>query len=280
MHPVCLYQMRTYAAVQTAVDGTAKVTTIANDLACALDPALFMQRLGLMPDPWQASLLRSAAQRFLLLCTRQAGKSTVTAVMALHRVLYYPGSLVLMLSPSERQSSEIFKKMLTFYADLGKPVKERYATMLRLELENGSRCISLPGSENTVRGYSGVNLLIIDEASRVKDDLYYSVRPMLAVSGGSLIALTTPFGKRGFFFDEWGKGSEDWERIQVSAHDCPRISPEFLEEERKALGEWWFRQEYMCEFVERVDSLFSFESIMAAGDPNLKPLFGGINASS
>lgn len=251
------------------------MVTVADDLAYALDPALFMQRLGLTPDPWQASLLRSTAQRFLLLCARQVGKSTVTAVMALHRILYYPGSLVLMLSPSERQSGEIFKKMLTFYVDLGKPVREKYATVLQLELENGSRCISLPSSERTVRGYSGVDLLIIDEASRVRDDLYYSVRPMLAVSGGSLIALSTPFGKRGFFFNEWEHGGEEWERVKVSAYDCPRISQEFLDEERKALGEWWFKQEYMCEFVEQVDSLFSYESIVAAGDPNLQPLFGG-----
>jgi hypothetical protein len=249
--------------------------TLAEDLACALDPALFMERLGLTPDPWQAELLRSTEQRFLLLCTRQAGKSTVTAVKALHRILYYPGSLVLMLSPSERQSSEIFKKVLTFYADLGKPVKEKYATLLRLELENGSRCVSLPGNEHTIRGYSGVDLLIIDEASRVKDDLYYSVRPMLAVSGGSLIALTTPFGKRGFFFEEWEKADETWRRFKVTAYDCPRITREFLDEERRALGEWWFKQEYLCEFVEQTNSLFSYESIVAAFEnSDVKPLFG------
>jgi hypothetical protein len=179
-----------------------------------------------------------------------------------------------MLSPSERQSGEIFKKMLGFYTQLGKPERERYATVLRLELENGRRWISLPGTEGTIRGYSGVNLLIIDEASRVKDDLYYSVRPMLAVSGGDLVALSTPFGKRGFFYDEWEKGGAEWQRIRLTAYDCPRISQEFLEEERKALGDWWFRQEYLCEFVERADSLFSHESIMAGADPALKPLFG------
>jgi hypothetical protein len=248
---------------------------VVDDLACALDPAVFMDRLGLSPDPWQANLLRSDADRFLLLCTRQSGKSTVTAVKALHQVLYHPGSLVLMMSPSERQSGEIFKKLLGFYTDLGKPVKEKYATVLRLELENGSRCISLPGNESTVRGFSGVDLLIIDEASRVKDDLYYSVRPMLAVSGGSLIALTTPFGKRGFFFDEWQSGGEGWQKFLVTAYDCPRISSEFLEQERKALGEWWFNQEYMCHFVDQVDSLFSYESILDAFNDDIEPLFGG-----
>jgi len=61
----------------------------------------------------------------------------------------------------------------------------------------------------------------------------------------------------------------------VKATECPRISPEFLAEERNSLGDWWFRQEYMCEFVETVDQVFSYEHVMAAIDPEVKPLFGG-----
>ncbi len=106
---------------------------------------------------------------------------------------------------------------------------------LRLELANGSRLVSLPGTERTVRGYSGVALLVIDEAARVSDALYYSVRPMLAVSGGALLALTTPDGKRGWFYEAWS-GAEPWRRVEVKARDCPRISPEFLREERRVLG--------------------------------------------
>lgn len=245
------------------------------NLAIALDPALLMMKLGLKPDPWQAEFLRSDADNTLLLTSRQVGKSTTTAVKALHRLLYHPNSLVLMMSPTERQSGEIFKKMITFYTDLGKPVKEKYASTLRLELTNGSRCISLPGSEATVRGYSGVDLLIIDEASRVKNELYYSVRPMLAVSGGKMAGLTTPFGKRGWFFDEWERESGDnWGKVKVTADDCARITDEFLEEERQALGDWWFRQEYFCEFVDSVDSYFSYRSIEDSfDDDEIEPLF-------
>src|SRR4029434_3443645 len=94
---------------------------------------------------------------------------------------------------------------------------------LRLELANGSRIISLPGDEGTIRGFSGVAMLIIDEAALVADSLYYSVRPMLAVSRGRLVALSTPFGKRGWFHDEW-HGAGAWQRLKVTAQDCPRIS--------------------------------------------------------
>ena len=75
-------------------------------------------------------------------------------------------------------------------------------TNRRLEFANGSRVLSLPGTERTVRGFSEVSLLVIDEAARVDDGLYYAVRPMLAVSGGRLVALSTPYGKRGWFHDE------------------------------------------------------------------------------
>ena len=222
-----------------------------------------MARCDMEPDPWQRSLLTSESKRSLLLCTRQAGKSTTTAVLALWQLLYRPGSLVLMVSPSLRQSQELYRKMHDFYTDLGRPVAEKNSSALRLELVNGSRCLSLPATESTIRGYSAVDLLLIDEASRVEDDLYRAVRPMLAVSDGTLVAMTTPWGKRGWFYEEWD-GSGNWERHKITAYECPRITAEFLEEERKALGDWWFRQEYLCEFNENQSTLLELESIKRA----------------
>jgi len=142
---------------------------------------------------------------------------------------------------------------------------------LRLELTNGSRIISLPGKEETVRSYSGVRLLVIDEAARVPDTLYYSVRPMLAVSGGKLVCLSTLFGQRGFFHQEWTKGL-GWERTKIIAAECPRISPEFLAEEQRPLGSFWFRQEYGCEFLASEDSLLDPEVVDKAFDLEVEPL--------
>jgi hypothetical protein len=140
-----------------------------------------------------------------------------------------------------------------------------------MQLANGSRIISLPGDEETIRGYSGVRLLVVDEAARVPDDLYRSVRPMLAVSQGRLVCLSTPFGKRGFFHGEW-HGSATWERVKITADQCPRIKPEFLEEERQALGDRWFRQEYFCSWEEALGAVFSHDAIMRAL-VDLPPLF-------
>ncbi len=157
------------------------------------------------------------------------------------------------------------------------PVAEESA--LRVELTNGSRIVCLPGKEATIRGYSGVRLLVVDEASRVPDDLYQAVRPMLAVSGGRLILLSTPFGERGFFHHEWTAGGGDWQRVQVTAHDCPRIPPGWLEAEREAIGSWWFSQEYECRFVAAVDSVFALPLLRGAVSDDVRPLFDDWRAS-
>jgi len=246
------------------------------DVAYALDPVLWAaEALGLEADPWQADVLRSDAKKILLCCSRQSGKSTITSALALHTAIYRPGSLILCLSPTLRQSSELFRNVSRFYG-IDPAIPSMSESALRLELENGSRIVSLPGKEQNVRGYAGVSLLIVDEAARVPDDLYYSVRPMLAVSNGRLIALSTPFGKRGWFWREWSEGL-GWERHEIKATDCPRISPDFLEEERRSMPAAWFAAEYMCEFTEANDSVFSFDQIASAVTDEVEPLFGGVS---
>jgi hypothetical protein len=242
------------------------------DLRLALDRVAFARALGLEPDPWQERLLRSSSDRVLLNCCRQSGKSTMSGLIALHRALYHPGSLILCLAPALRQSQELFGKVLGFYRDLGRPVAPQAERKLSLELDNDSRIVTLPGTDKTIRGFSGAALLIVDEASRVEDELYFAIRPMLAVSGGSLMMLTTPHGKRGVFYEEW-TGSTGWERYEVPAAECPRISPEFLEEEREALPSWVYRQEYECSFEETEDQVFTTEMVERAVTSEVTPLF-------
>jgi hypothetical protein len=246
-----------------------------DDLRLALDRVAFAKKLGIVPDGWQEDFLRSSADRVLLNCSRQSGKSTMSAVIALHRALYHPGSPVLCLAPALRQSQELFAKIAGFYRDLGRPVAPQGERKLSLELENGSRIITLPGSEKTIRGFSGAALLLVDEASRVDDELYFAIRPMLAVSGGSLIMLSTPYGKRGVFYEEWiGSHGGVWERFEVPATECPRISESFLREERESLPPFIYRQEYECSFEETEDQVFTTEMVDAAVSSEVTPLFG------
>jgi hypothetical protein len=242
-------------------------------VATALDPTRLFEAAGLgAPDPWQQELLLEPWERALLLCSRQVGKSTAAAAIAEHRAVYRPGSDVLILSPSQRQSKETFGKVWDFYRATGKPGTVEKKSELRLRLANGSRILALPGKEETVRGFSSVDLLLLDEAALVPDDLYYTIRPMLAVSGGRLLALSTPKGKRGWFYEEW-TGEADWRRVKVTAYDCPRLTDEYLEEERKALGDRWFAQEYLCRFNELSGALFRQDDIEAAFEGGFEPMF-------
>jgi len=238
----------------------------------ALDRVAFAGKLGIVPDPWQQDLLRSSSDRLLLNCSRQSGKSTMAAILALHRALFFHGSLVLILAPAERQAKELFGKVAQFYRVLHGDMPAMSDRKLGVHLVNGSRIEALPGSEKTIRGFSSVDLLILDEASRVDDDLYFAVRPMLAVSGGALMMLTTPYGRRGVFFEEW-TGGVGWERYEVPASQVWRITPEFLDEERRSLPARVFRQEYECSFEETDDAVFAYEDIERAVSDEVEPLF-------
>ncbi len=234
---------------------------IEDELLNVLDPCKILERAHIIADPWQANVLRSAAKRILMCCSRQSGKSTVAACAALHTALYKPGSLVLLVSPSMRQSTELFRKVMDLWRFQGEAIPTEAQSLLRLELLNKSRIISLPGMDSgTIRGFSGVELVVIDEAAHVSDELYTSLRPMLAVSQGRLIALGTPAGTRGWFFREW-TGEGDWTRVQIKASECPRITPEFLAEERQSLGEAFFAQEYECLFIDESAALFSLTGL-------------------
>jgi hypothetical protein len=108
----------------------------------------------------------------------------------------------------------------------------------------------------------------------VADDLYFAIRPMLAVSGGALLMLSTPAGRRGVFFEEWSEG-HGWERYEVPASEVPRISEAFLAEERRALPSRVYRQEYECSFEDVEDAVFAFEDVETAITEEVSPLFTG-----
>src|SRR5262245_44634880 len=81
---------------------------------------LWHQAMGCEADPWQATVLTSEAPRIVLNVCRQAGKSTVVAIKALHVALSQPDSLILLLSRSLRQSGELARKLFTAYKAVGR----------------------------------------------------------------------------------------------------------------------------------------------------------------
>jgi hypothetical protein len=236
---------------------------IGRSLCWALDAVSFAEdRLGFVPDPWQRRLLRSTSRWVLLNCCRQSGKSTTTAIVALHQAIYDPG-LVLCVSPSLRQSRELFAKIIGFLKSLEpvEPLEEDNKSSC--ELANGSRIVSLPGDPDTVRGYSAPKLVISDEAAYIPDAMNAAIAPMLAVSRGRQIDMSSPNGKRGNFYESWQYG-EGAERIKIIGRECPRIDSEFLERMRKKLGPMLFAQEFEGEFIDADTSAFATELIEQA----------------
>ncbi|QOY86784.1 terminase large subunit domain-containing protein [Paludibaculum fermentans] len=200
------------------------------------------------PDPAQTAVLDTPARRVLLCCTRQWGKSTVTVLMALYHAFNAPESLTLCVSPALRQSRIFLQKAARFLRRAGVPYTRDPRDPLSLLLPNGSALIGLPAREGNIRGFDNVSFLILDEAAKIPDEVYTAVRPTRAVSDGRLWLLSTPAGQSGFFFREWHDPAAGWARFTVKATACPRIHPDFLAAERRALGEHDFAQEYLCEF--------------------------------
>lgn len=242
--------------------------------AYARDPVAFARdALDLKLDAWQARVATTRADRVILCCCRQAGKSTTAAVTALHEALYRPGSLTLLVSPSLRQSSELFRSLTVLRRSLPWDVPLAEDNRLSMTVAGGGRVVSLPGSEATIRGFSSVTLLIEDEAARIPDALHYSVQPMLAVARGKLVMMSSPFGQRGIFHHTWTEGGDAWHRERVTIHDVPRIAPDWIEEQRQSMPDLWFRSEYLAEFVESEDALFGREYLEAALSDDVPLLF-------
>lgn len=227
-------------------------------------------------------MLLSTERQLLLACARQVGKTYTTGALALKTAFLQAPAMVLLLAPTQRQSGELFRdKVLKMYRRMGRPVGTVRETATEVEFENGSRILALPENEVGVVGYSSVDLLVIDEAARVSDGLYLSVRPMLAASRGRIVLLSSPFGKRGFFFEAWERGGADWRRWRVRADECPHYSAEYLAGERRSMGQRHYSQEFEVSFNDNIDSVFAQSDIDAAlagvgptgHEP--RPLFGG-----
>jgi Terminase RNaseH-like domain/Terminase large subunit, T4likevirus-type, N-terminal len=213
------------------------------------DIIAFARSLGFTPDAAaQRRVLRSTSRRILLNASRQWGKSTTAALKALHVAYYTPNALVLIIAPSERQSLELFRKVCTFLRAL--PVASRLIEENKhtVEFENGARIVALPCSEDTIRGFSSVTLVILDEAGDLSEDIFTAIYPMILRSKGSILMQGTPKGRRGLFFNEWVRGAEDWERHEVTWRECPWITEEEIAKARKLLGPL-FEQEYECKFI-------------------------------
>jgi hypothetical protein len=239
-----------------------------------LDPALWFYDAGIEhPDEWQVAAMRSESKRQIWNIHRQGGKTVTAAIKALAAATTTSNSPVLVISASLRQSQELVRNCHALHAKIPGLPRVISDSALRMEFENRSRIISLPPNPATVRGYSTSPLILLDEASQIPDDVIAACVPATAVGHGSIIALSTPFGQRGFFYEWWVNGGPAWERTQVTVDQCSRITPDFLSQQRAEMSEQEYQSEYMCAFVENDAQMFPTEIINAAFSDDILPIW-------
>ena len=252
-------------------------TAPAEDAGLGIDMASFVRDyLGFTAEPAQLDLLLSTAKRGIVNCSRQYGKSLLGAAKAVHRCWTRPESLVLVVSPTLRQSGLVLgkaRRLLAATPAWRRQVRKDPDHALSLRFPNGSLMVGLPAKEANIRGFSATSMVIIDEASRVPEDVYRAVRPMLAVGNGDLWLLSTPLGRTGFFHEVFMHGGEAWTRFEVPATACPeRITPEFLAEELAEMGAAFVKQEYFCQFIDARGTLFDRQLVEDAVREDVRPL--------
>ncbi len=246
---------------------------LAHDIARGLSPVSILEEAGQPVSAWQRRCLDHWGKDQHILVTRHGGKSSVGAAMALHVAMYHPGHPVVLVGRAGRQSVEIFRIARLLYDKLKSPPRLIVDGAAALELENRSRILALPGDSTTVRGISGASAVIVDESAYVSEDMLIALEPMLSTTGGPLWLMSTAAGKRGFFYDYHRDKSIDFFRTIATADDCPHISPEFLAKRRKRWPEWYFQQEFYCEFRDNNESAFTGDLIARLFSREVEPIW-------
>jgi len=232
------------------------------------DPALFTElAFGQELFEYQEDFLGTDAKRKALICGRQVGKTEVCATDGLHHASTRTDTTVLITAPTQRQSSELFRRVKDLIGRSDREWGIDRSTQTIIEFANGSRIICLPSGTdgNSIRGYTA-DYIIVDEAAFVEDNVFTSVLlPMLATTDGTLALASTPFGKSGFLYEEAWTG-DNWHITHVPSYESPLVDEAFVEEQRVTLTDTEFRQEIEGEFVESADAFFERDTIASAVD--------------
>lgn len=204
----------------------------------------FERASGHVAMPWQRQMLEEARDT-LLVKGRQVGATEVAAALAIHTARRKAGSTSAIISPSQRQSSEVTVRARLGLWALGETLRQDSVSLLRLA--NGSRIISLPGSARGIRGYS-CDLVILDEAAWISAETFTASRPLTAATSGRTVIQSTPGAPVGPFYELASAVPDGWAFYKVRSDEAGTIDPAFLERERREMAPDLYAQEYEAEF--------------------------------
>jgi len=227
------------------------------------------EECGIRLYDWQVRALQATAHDRLILVSRQGGKGDVATFLALEGAINHSGFTVVVAAKADRQAKRLLRRIKRRLLQLSNVPAMISNSAERFELANGSEIIAIPGSEDTTRGIDAVDLLVVDEGAFVPDALFKALYPMLATTDGRCVAMSTANGKRGWFYEAMTNGEADWHRETVTVHrvgwgEKQRFSDTYIDRARRRLGEFFFRQEYLCEFMDDETQLYASALVDAA----------------
>ncbi len=217
------------------------------------------ENLNFTPDPAQIPVLTEQSTRIMLLAPRQTGKTTVAAVRIAHEAATNEDALILLASASGRQSGQLLQKTRAILHHAGAEFSAPPPHCDGFTLANGSQVVALPDNPETIRGFSAPRLIVVDEAAFASREVFAALEPMMTVSGGTILLISTPNGQTGYFYDQWHNDNGPWVRHQMSLQDCPRVDRAAIEAMRQTMSREQFDQEFLCKFVASGTQFISTE---------------------
>ena len=182
------------------------------------------RELGMTPDPWQVTLLRTPpGSQVIALTGRQAGKTQAACWAASHVAVFELGALSVVACPSQRQSAEAVRRVKAALVKAG--VKLKGDNVFAVETVAGARILALPGDESTSRGLSVDGVIIADEAARLSPEMISALRPMRArfADTARFMMLSTAWSRSDPFWQVWESDDPSWVRIRSLADNNPTV---------------------------------------------------------
>lgn len=237
------------------------------------DPIIFSEKLlGLTLFDYQKEILVDEDLRLNICKGRQVGMSYILALKSIIKAIRQSGVVVAVVSPSQRQSSLVFRYIMSFFRghELLRPEIEgpnSRCSQTVIELPNGSIIYSLPvGNDgHTIRGISVPkgSMLIVDEAAFIPEKAWESIDYFTAV-GGQEILSSTPLGKRGRFYEV--SENRDYKHYKIPTLRNPLVDRLWLKSREHLRS---YASEILAEFISGEGKFFDEEIIRACINANL-----------
>ena len=225
-------------------------------------------------DEWQRDILKHKGH-FLLCTGRQVGKTLTFAIKAAQYMIKNPNARIIVVSLTEDQAQLIIVMILDYLErNCPKQIEEKkkQPTKNKVILKNGSQVLARPVGQtgDALRGFTG-DVLIVDEASKMPENMWASAKPTLLTTSGELWICSTPFGKQGYFYECFLNKNERFKVFHISSEEVINNRPvtpawteerregaiKFLEEEKADNSKLVYAQEYLGKFIDELRQMFS-----------------------